>query len=105
MPIARIGFPLSMELLGSRHDTSNFAEQAEQNWLQILKGKGIGGLDLAHVLGKKDGAGGRVQTEYLFMGALWSSTPIQRFTQVSLYIKGSNPGNKFLNKGRWKFIF
>jgi hypothetical protein len=67
MPIARIGFPLSMELLSSRHDTSDFAEQAEQNRLQILKEKGIGGLDLAHVIGKEDGAVRRVQTNYLFM--------------------------------------
>lgn len=35
---------------------------------------------------------------------LWGSAPVQRFTNISLYIKRSNPGNEFLNKGWWELI-
>src|SRR5580704_13226318 len=102
MAVACIGLPVSMELLGGRHDASDFTEQTEQDRLQIVKWKRIGRLDLTHVVGKEYRAVGRVQSDYLFPRSLWSSRPVQRFASVSPYSKGANPGNKFLNQGRWK---
>jgi hypothetical protein len=91
-----------MEFLGGSHDASDFTEQTEQDWLQIVKWQRIGRLDLTHVVGKEYGAVGRVQSDYLFARSLWSSRPVQGFASVSLYSKGANPGNKFLDQGRWK---
>src|SRR5689334_9296481 len=105
MPVARISFPLSMELLSGGHNTSDLAEQAEQNRLQIVKGKPIRGRYLAHVFGEEDGAVGRVQADYLVVWEwLWSSTPIQRFAHISFDIKRPNPGNKFVDKGSGETI-
>ena len=71
--ITHIDFFLAVEFLSSRHDASDFTEQPEQNWPQVIGGQPVGRFNLAYVFRREEWSGEEALSSFIPQGVLRQS--------------------------------